>query len=151
MMSMFLIGCDVDNNNHGYGFEYDFITPLGIEYKNKSNSIGLSSIELEQELKNVFSCISSVWYDKLKINEHGLSFYPDLMVITADKIINSDREGRYYSSPNLILLVSEKSPNYKTDSKIVYRHELVHYILEKMTGSNHSNHQSIFFNSCVYF
>jgi len=145
VIAFMVSGCIDTDNNHGYGYEIDGVTTLGIEYSGYT----ISGYDLDKEFNSVYQCITDQWREPLNNNYNGYAFYIDLMVFSVYQIEDTNSQGRYYG--DLIAILDKDSPYYNDHSIYVYRHELVHYILDQLTGNKHGSHQSNFFYSCVYF
>jgi len=142
---IFVSACGVDNNNHGYGFEIDGVTLMGIEYRGNT----LTPFQLDNEFKKVYQCIADQWTDQLSEDHDGRSFNVDFRVFFVEQIENVI-QGRFYRKNNLILLLKYESPYYQSNSIYIYRHELIHYILYKLNGDSDHHHNSSLFNTCIY-
>jgi len=133
---LLLAGCnetdwDALRTNHGYGYEYDYVTDLGIQVRNDSTT--------ETPIRNVD------WHFTSIAECLGVSYdYADgIMVIFTDEQLSSDdsAKGLYYPSPQLIVVqVQTETDFFITD--YVLRHEFVHYLLDRSTGDPDSDHSN---------
>jgi len=145
-----ITGCDVDSNNHGYGFEYDTITSLGIEYRNDGHDQNaLTETFLNDHFLKVYNCIRSyqLYNNTRPVNEPDFAI--NLMVVSVMQIGNTSKEAQHYSDPSLIVLLDRDSPYHTTNTGTALDHEYVHYILKQLTGWSSPEHHSAYFKLCA--
>ena len=128
VLSMTLVSC---GNNHGFGFDYEFITPLGIEFRRDAGVVTLTAEEIDEDYLSVRECL-------------GYSTEVDsLMIIISDALGRfgvPDALGVFTINPNLIVLKSREYWWSTSNVRKVLRHEFVHYLLFRETGSMNQSH-----------
>lgn len=120
--------------NRGFGFHYDGITEYGIRYRDDAPDSDIphpSPCELDQWYLEVSECIG-VWTDP---ND-------DRLLLVRTESMPEQSLGRWLE-PGLIL----HRPLILDWHTI--KHEYVHYVLYKLTGSPDSAHVSPFFHMCT--
>lgn len=137
IMALLVSGC-IDNFNHGFGYDIDYITQSGIEYRHDSGIVNLLPHEIEQVLIEITEC-------------SGLNVpYHNVMVIISDDIDrfgNARAMGVFLDSPNLIVL---RSGRYESSRYLVIqnlKHELLHY-LQYRNFHHKGNHYDAYFIGC---
>lgn len=141
VIMLLLVGCETDNNNHGYGFEYDEISDLGIKIRYFSGAFMAPPIEIDSAFNNAKLCT-------------GLEAPPPpYVVIVSDREFinfdapNADLNGVFLTSPNLIAIIDD---GVRVGSYGTLNHEYIHY-LSYMNGFNsdfNSDHSNLFFLTC---
>lgn len=137
----FAVGCDIDNNNHGYGFTPDLITQIGIKIIYYESAYKESPEKIDDVFLQVAHCT-------------GLYAQPPFIVIVdsqedinypTDKKIN----GVFMTNPSLIVLIDDhiKIGNYTT-----LKHEIIHYLLYSngFSADYNRDHSNLFFLTCLY-
>lgn len=126
LVLLFLAGCGSggeDNNNHGYGFQYDSASPQGLKLRG-----GLDPAYLETLYAETETCT-------------GLSAPPPFVIIVApDSLGGGKFNGTYMDAPPLILL----DPTHEFAAK----HEFIHYLMDMVQHVVDQNHTSPLFAKC---
>ncbi|MDH5394396.1 MAG: hypothetical protein OEY11_14525 [Gammaproteobacteria bacterium] len=120
-------GCDAettDDTNHGFGFDVDFVTDLGIGYRDDSGSSALTAFEIDDQFTTLADC-----------SDAGTSNH-QLMIIITDDIsaltTAPNQTGVFLNTPNLIVLEEQ---SLHSDLVHALRAELLHYLAYFLTGN----------------
>jgi len=122
--------------------EIDLVTDRGIAYINEGPDV-LSAEEIDSDYASVERCL-------------GMTADPyDLTVVHSDRAANyTDTNGGLLVTPyqSFLLLTPYTFDEYwsKHYTRILMRHEMVHYILLKATGDGDVEHDSGLFAGCMY-
>lgn len=126
-----LAGCGGHDpaNNHGYGFAFDIQGASGMQvrYDPTEVSRGIPQTPvtlLEQFYAEVQACT-------------GLSA-PAPFVIFVSNAQLGELDGFYYSDPSLVLV----------KGLFIFKHEVIHYLLDANTGNLDIEHRSPLFHKC---
>lgn len=133
---LLLAGCGggdepADNNNHGYGFQFDSIGASGMKLRG-----GPDPSLFEAQFAQVETCT-------------GLSApAPFIIIVQPGTLPIADTNGQYISRPSLILLdISNMNGTVHAENSA--KHEFVHYLLDVNTGDRDAGHKSHFFQDCT--
>src|SRR2546423_7435734 len=138
-LSPFLSGCGApDDNNHGFGYAYDFIA---------EDSTRLRNTPALSFTKDEFNSLIADQYKQIEVCTK-LSASGPLVILVEPEIINFTGGRTYFGNEPLILL----STAYAHDVRAV-RHEYVHYLLDQsgMPEDQNAAHASPFFAQCAGF
>jgi hypothetical protein len=141
LLSLLVAGCGSGGedaaDNHGYGYEFDVQGTTGLQLRYSpvlSASDRFSDVSLyERAFAEVEQCMN-------------VSAPPPFVIVVpighfGPRHPNGYMQlGSYYSGPSLILV----DPGLR-----VFRHEVVHYLLDFSTGNLDPAHDSAFFSICV--
>lgn len=147
-----LIGCTTySDTNHSVGWDYDFISPQGIEYRLDYGVSTFTGEELDRYVAEVSECMNLP-----PITEHNLM----VVVVSSERILvlrNMYRSkhssvipnGLFFTDPNLIVLKGGTHSNEDFRVHHSMKHESTHYVLSEALGSSDSGHNNQQAQACV--
>jgi hypothetical protein len=131
---LLLAGCGSggDNSlrveNHGYGFEFDAQGTTGLRLRSSGSAFS-DVTYYEATFAEVKTCA-------------GIEAPAPFVILTS----LDGPTGVYYSAPSLILLDMK---HLSTENSSLFKHEVVHYLLDHSTGDADPNHTSALFAKCT--
>jgi len=134
LLVLLLSGCggsEVTNNNHGYGDYYDVRGDSGLALRysptfDQNDPLARVS-RYETEFNEVMACT-------------GITAPPPMVIVKPNGSLRP-YDGYYYPDPDLIVV----EPGTLT---VTFKHELVHYLLDRSTGDLDPHHKSYLFLKC---
>lgn len=122
-------GQDSGNNNHGYGDSFDAQGVSGLRLRftpilTSDNPMARVSL-YETEFAEVEQCA-------------GLAAPAPFVIIVPVHSLPDNKAGFYLKDPSLILI----------DGASIFKHEAIHYLLDKATGDSDHDHRSPLFDLC---
>jgi len=134
---LLLVGCggsvDESDNNHGYGYSYDFRGDSGLALRYSPSLLAEKPFPwmtlLEKEYLNVQECV-------------GISAPPPMVIVVNDGDLKP-YGGLYYPDPDLIVVEH-------SSLQLAFKHEVVHYLLHYGTGNLDPAHNSELFVRCSF-
>lgn len=146
LLAFMLQACEpYSEDNHGAGWNYDFETPSGIQYRLDAGTTTFTAQEIDENMLWVRECMSMPAGGK-----------EDLMVIVVspEKIRElrgngTTPNGTYFSSPSLILLKAgyDKNEDFRVNHSM--KHEMTHHVLKTYTGWPDSEHNNPVARDCI--
>ena len=120
-----LSSCVVDPsaNNHGYGFDYDSVTELGIKLRDDTGKDHKLADYVDRTALETLECVRGV----IHLQADAVVGWGNLQIIIVPDVPNA--RGRHYHEPPLILLQPTVFGYLQAST---FRHEYTHFILNQL-------------------
>lgn len=151
IVSLLLNACtSFSKDNHGLGWDYDYITDSGIEFRLDYGSSTFTEEDLDIALQYMAECLGVS-----NPVQHNL-----MIVLVSPEVItnmhaghSSDGRtpyGEFYTYPNLVVIKGGTHSNEDFRVSHTLQHEITHYLLYITTGNPDLGHVNESGNSCGY-